>query len=169
MLFNVGMDRHFWAKAASTTCYSINRSPSIALNNKTPIEVWSGTPSDYSQIKVFGCTAYAHVDNGKLEPRAAKCVFLGYGSRVKEYKLWNPKTKKAMLSRSVVFNESKMHYANHSYNVQSSVPHKVSMLVENLDEDDHMFQDAAIPDLQVHDISPIIDYCLSTEHSSHVV
>jgi hypothetical protein len=43
------------------------------------------------------------------------------------------------------------------------------MLVENLDEDDHMFQDAAIPDLQVHDISPIIDDCLSTEHSSHVV
>ncbi|KAL5680980.1 hypothetical protein ACJX0J_007365 [Zea mays] len=41
---------HFWAKAASTTCYSINRSPSIALNNKTPIEV-------------FGCTAYAHDDH----------------------------------------------------------------------------------------------------------
>jgi hypothetical protein len=54
----------------------INRSPSIPLNKKTHIEVWSGTPADYSQLKVFGCTAYAHVDNGKLEPRAIKCFFL---------------------------------------------------------------------------------------------
>jgi hypothetical protein len=33
---------------------------------KTSIEVWSGSPYDYSQLRVFGCTAYAHVDNGKL-------------------------------------------------------------------------------------------------------
>jgi hypothetical protein len=52
----------------------------------------SGTPADYSQLKVFGCTAYAHIDNGKLEPRAVKCLFLGYGSGIKGYKLWNPKT-----------------------------------------------------------------------------
>ena len=45
------------------------------------------TPADYSQLKVFGCTAYAHVDNGKLEPRAVKCLFLGYSSGVKGYKL----------------------------------------------------------------------------------
>jgi hypothetical protein len=48
MLFNAGMDRHFWAEAVSTTCYLINRSPSIALNKKAHIEVRSGTPSDYS-------------------------------------------------------------------------------------------------------------------------
>ena len=88
----------------------INRSPSIPLDKKTPIEVWSDTPADYSQLKVFGCTAYAHVDNGKLEPRAIKCAFIGYGSGVKGYKLWNPETKKAFMSRSVVFNESVMYF-----------------------------------------------------------
>jgi hypothetical protein len=67
----------------------INRSPSIPLAKKTPIEVWSGTPADYSQLRFFGCTAYAHVDNGKLEPRAVKCIFLGYCSGVKAYNLWN--------------------------------------------------------------------------------
>jgi hypothetical protein len=95
--------------------------------------------------------------------------FLGYGSGVKGYKLWNPKTKEVVLSRSVVFKEYKIYYANRSSNVQQSVPDKVSLQVENLDEDDIMFQDAAIPDPQVHDISPIIDYSLSIDHSSPVV
>nr|ABA96191.1 retrotransposon protein, putative, Ty1-copia subclass [Oryza sativa Japonica Group] len=108
MLSNARMNKRFWAEVANTACYLINRSPSIPLNKKTPIEVWSGMPADYSQLRVFGCTAYAHVDNGKLEPRAIKCLFLGYGSGVKGYKLWNPKTNKTFMSRSVVFNESVM-------------------------------------------------------------
>jgi ATP-binding cassette subfamily B (MDR/TAP) protein 1 len=81
------MSKRFWAEAANTACYLINMSPSIPLNKKTSIEVWSGTPADYSQLKVFGCTAYAHVDNGKLEPKVVKCLFLGYGSGIKGYKL----------------------------------------------------------------------------------
>ena len=31
--------------------------------------------------------------------------FLGYGSGVKGYKLWNPETRKTFMSRSVIFNE----------------------------------------------------------------
>ena len=66
-----------------------------------PQNLWtgpgSGETADYSQLRVFGCTAYAHVDNGKLEPRDVKCLFLGYGSGVKRYKLWNPETKKDFL------------------------------------------------------------------------
>ena len=166
MLFNAGMDRYFWVEAASTACYLINRSPSIALNKKTPIEVWSDTPSDYSHLKVFGCTAYAYIDNGKLEPRAAKCVFLDYGSGVKGYKLWNPETKKSMLSRSVVFNESKMYYTNSSCNVQQTFPQRVSLQVENLNVDDQLVHGVAVPDPYVPDFSPITDDSLSTEHSS---
>jgi hypothetical protein len=122
MMSNASIGRQFWAEATSTTCYLINRSPSTAIEKKTPMEVWSSSPSDYSQLKVFGCTPYAHVDNGKLEPRAAKCVFLGYGSGVKGYKLWNPKTKKSMLSRSVVFNKSEMYYSKCATNAHNDVP-----------------------------------------------
>jgi hypothetical protein len=107
---NANMNKHFWAEAANTACDLINRSPSIPLNKKTPIAVWSGTHADYSQLKVFGCTAYAHVNNGKLGPRAIKCPFLGYGSGVKGYKLWNPETRNTFMSKSVVFNESVMFY-----------------------------------------------------------
>jgi transposase InsO family protein len=48
LLSNACMSRHFWAEAASTTGYLINRSLSIPLDKKTPIEVWSGTPANYS-------------------------------------------------------------------------------------------------------------------------
>jgi hypothetical protein len=62
----------------------------IPLDKKTLIEVWSGSPSNYSRLRVFSCTAHAHVDSEKLESRTVKCVFLSYGSGVKAYKLWNP-------------------------------------------------------------------------------
>jgi transposase InsO family protein len=153
MLSNASMGRQFWAEAASIACYLINRSPSTAIEKKTPMEVWSGSPSDYSQLKVFGCTAYAHVNNDKLEPRAAKYIFLGYSSGVKGYKLWNPETKKSMLSRSVVFNESEMYYSNRATDAHDDVPQKVSVQVKNLDEGDHVIDDdAGAQDTHVLDI-----------------
>jgi transposase InsO family protein len=48
MLYDARMSKRFWAEAANTACYLINRSPSIPLNKKTPVEVWSGTLADYS-------------------------------------------------------------------------------------------------------------------------
>jgi transposase InsO family protein len=38
MLSNARMNKSFWAEAGNTACYLINRSPSIPLNKKTPIE-----------------------------------------------------------------------------------------------------------------------------------
>ena len=98
----------FWAEATSTACYLINRSPSVAIEKKTPQEVWSGSPTTYSDLKIFGCPAYAHVNNGKLESRSMKCIFLGYKSSVKDYKLWCPETKKLVISRDVIFYETSM-------------------------------------------------------------
>ena len=71
----------------SIACYLINFSLSVAIEKKTPQEVWPGSPATYSDLKIFGCPTYAHVNNGKLEPRSMKCIFLGYKSGVKGYKL----------------------------------------------------------------------------------
>ncbi|KAJ9566010.1 hypothetical protein OSB04_001976 [Centaurea solstitialis] len=80
----------------------------ILEKKKTPMEVWSGSPADYMDLKIFGCPAYARVDNGKLEPRAIKCNFLGYKDGVKGFRLWCPETKKILISRDVTFDESSM-------------------------------------------------------------
>ena len=107
MLSHSSLSKHFWAEAASYSCYIINRSPHSSLDNKVPEEVWSKRQLDYSQIRIFGSPAYVHVREGKLDPRAKKCIFLGFTHGVKGFRLWCPeaKSKRIIHSRDVVFNE----------------------------------------------------------------
>jgi hypothetical protein len=70
-------------EAASAAFYLIKRSPNSAIDFKIPEEVWIGEPVNYSNLRSFGCSAYAHVNNGKLVPRAQKCTLDGCGSGVK--------------------------------------------------------------------------------------
>ncbi|PHT40240.1 Retrovirus-related Pol polyprotein from transposon TNT 1-94 [Capsicum baccatum] len=108
MLSHSTLGKEFWAEAASTSCYLINRSPNRSLDCKILEEVWSGNPIDYSNFRIFGCPAYSHVNEGKLEPRAKKCIFLGYGLGVKGYRLYDPESRKIFHSRNVTFNENGM-------------------------------------------------------------
>ncbi|KOM37136.1 hypothetical protein LR48_Vigan03g051700 [Vigna angularis] len=110
MLLGSGLSKAFWGEAANTVVYLINRSLSSTLNYKTPMEVWSGRPADYSHMKVFGSLAFAHVKGDKLDARAVRSVFLGYAEGVKEYRLWRLDTKssKLIISRDVIFDETRM-------------------------------------------------------------
>ncbi|WVZ05356.1 hypothetical protein V8G54_018702 [Vigna mungo] len=109
MLLGSGLSKAFWGEAANTAVYLINRSPSSALNFKTPMEVWSGRPADYSHLRVFGSLAFAHVRGDKLDSQAAKCIFLGYAEGVKGYRLWRlDSPSKLIISRDVIFDETRM-------------------------------------------------------------
>ena len=88
MLSNAGLGKQFWADAVMYASHLINCLPSTALNDKTPLEVWSGKPiNDYDTLHVFGSTAYYHVKESKLDPRAKKALFMGVTSGVKGYRL----------------------------------------------------------------------------------
>lgn len=67
--------------------YLINKSPLVAIGFKTLKEMWNVIPPKYDHLRVFGCVAYANVKQGKMEPRAKKCMFVGYTDGVKGYKL----------------------------------------------------------------------------------
>nr|GEW08837.1 retrovirus-related Pol polyprotein from transposon TNT 1-94 [Tanacetum cinerariifolium] len=99
--------RDFWVEAATAATYLINCSPHTSLDGNIPKILWSGNFVDYSNLRVFGCLVYVHVNEGKLVHRAVKCIFLGYGFRVKGYRVWcpDPKYRKIIHSRHVTFNE----------------------------------------------------------------
>ncbi|KAF3622230.1 hypothetical protein FXO37_32427 [Capsicum annuum] len=59
-------------------------------------------------LRIFGYPAYAHVDNGNLKPRSVKCIFKGYKPGIKGYKLWCPESRKVIISRDVVLDETVM-------------------------------------------------------------
>ena len=84
MLSNAGLGKQFWVEAVMSASPFINRLPSATLNSKTPLEVWSGKPiNDYDTLHVFGSTAYYHVNESKLDPRAKKALFMGVTLGVK--------------------------------------------------------------------------------------
>ena len=73
-----------------TTCYLVNRSPTSALIDKNPQEVWTGKKPSIKHLKFFGCDAYVHVPKekmSKLDNKAEKCIFIGYKDGMKGYKL----------------------------------------------------------------------------------
>nr|GEX30144.1 retrotransposon protein, putative, Ty1-copia subclass [Tanacetum cinerariifolium] len=111
LLIQSGLCKTFWVKATCTTAYLMNRSPSTTIEKKTPIEMWSGHPSDYGMLRIFGCVAYPHDKQGKLELRAIKCVLFGYPEGVKGYRLYklDDESPKIITSGNVVFNESVMY------------------------------------------------------------
>lgn len=111
MLADSKLPHRFWAEALSTMVYLRNRSPTKALEGITPYEAWSGTTPDVSFLRIFGCSAYAHVpkaERHKLDSKTRKCVMLGYGTDRKGYRLYDLGRMKVIHSRDVVFDETSM-------------------------------------------------------------
>ncbi|CDP17738.1 unnamed protein product [Coffea canephora] len=109
MLSNAGLGRKFWAEAVTYAQHLVNRLPSSAIGGKTPLEVWSGKlATDYDSLRIFDSTAYYHVNESKLDPRAKKALFMGFSAGVKGYRLWYLEAKKTIISRDVTFDESVM-------------------------------------------------------------
>jgi hypothetical protein len=111
MLSNPKLQQELWEEAILTTRYLINRSLSTAINCNILEEVWTSHLYDFSNIRIFGCDAYALISKDqryKLDPRSKRYVFVGYGDGVNGYILWDPTTHKLIISKDVVFDESSL-------------------------------------------------------------
>ena len=111
MLTNAKLPHKFWGEALSTAIYLRNRSPTKAVKEMTPYEAWTTKKPSVGHIRMFGCDAYAHVpkdERGKLDPKAKKSIFVGYGEEeTKGYLLYDAVHAKIMFSQDVMFNEGK--------------------------------------------------------------
>jgi len=63
MLSHSGLSKSFWAEAASTTCYLINRSPNRSIDCNIPEEVWSGDQEDAREKVEFEIKTPAHEED----------------------------------------------------------------------------------------------------------
>ena len=64
---------------------------------------------------VFGCTCFVRDHNparGKLDPRALKCVFVGYSPTQKWYKCYHPPSRKLFVYMDVTFFESQPYFSS---------------------------------------------------------
>ncbi|CAL5370298.1 unnamed protein product [Camellia sinensis] len=108
MLHEKGLPKTFWGEAVYTSVYLMNRCPTKALKDKTPFEAWSGRKPSVNHLKVFGSICYAHVPKEvrhKLDENSKKCIFVGYSSKSKGYRLFSLDQKKVIICRDVLFDE----------------------------------------------------------------
>ena len=99
----------FLGDAIKCAAYLRNRSPSNALDNKTPHEMWFGHLPSIRHLRVFGSTCYALIpkeQRNKLGARSRRCIFLGYEEYSKAYCLYDDVNKKFFISRDVIFLET---------------------------------------------------------------
>ncbi|TQD88564.1 hypothetical protein C1H46_025883 [Malus baccata] len=108
LLVKGSIPKKFWPEVVLWSVHILNRSPTFSVKNMTPQEAWSGQKPLVDHFKVFGCIAYAHIPDEKrkkLDDKSEKCIFLGVSEVSKAYKLYNPVTKKIVVSRDVIFDE----------------------------------------------------------------
>jgi len=88
LLFQSSLPKAYWSYAVAHVVYLINRLLSVILNNKSPYELLHKLPPTYLDSKIFGSLGFASsLENNKtkLEPKARKCVFIGYKIEIKGY------------------------------------------------------------------------------------
>ncbi|KAJ3668810.1 hypothetical protein LUZ61_022792 [Rhynchospora tenuis] len=82
MMISMNVPKHLWGQAVLTAAALINRMPS--RDNRPSV--------------------------GKLDPRAVKCIFVGYSATQKGYVCWSPVEKRLFVSMDVHFREFEPYY-----------------------------------------------------------
>lgn len=108
MLLSTDLSHELWAEAVNCAAYILNRRPCKANNSVTPYEKWFGKPPSLKHMRKFGSAAYVHVPDqfrSKWDSKSRKLIMVGYDGYSTNYRLYNPESKKIIISSNVSFNE----------------------------------------------------------------
>ncbi|XP_060964985.1 retrovirus-related Pol polyprotein from transposon RE2 [Cannabis sativa] len=140
MMFYMNVPKYLWGDAVLTASYLINRMPTKVLHYTTPLKCFkkffptSRINSDLP-LKIFGSTVFVHLpkmSRSKLDPRAEKCIFLGYPPNKKGYKCFNPISKRIYITMDVSFAENSPYFSKNFVQGENSVVQNFWELVEPL-------------------------------------
>lgn len=110
MIHTANLDKSFWAEALATAVYIRNRVTSRSLPPRTtPHHLWKRVKPELGHLRIFGSNCFYTVPKSKvkkLDARSQKAIFMGYSTQSKGYKLWDPQTRRMIVSRDVTFRES---------------------------------------------------------------
>jgi transposase InsO family protein/uncharacterized membrane protein YgcG len=112
LLFTMNVPKFMWSEAVMMATFLINRTPSRVTGMKSPCELIFTENKFPVPPKVFGCVCFVRDHRpsvNKLDPRAVKCIFIGYSSGQRGYKCWSP-SERTFVSMDVTFRESEPFY-----------------------------------------------------------
>jgi len=108
MIHSKNLPLKLWAEAANMAVHVLNRAGKSTVEGKTPYELWSGKTTKLEKLVIFGATTYVHVlkeKRRKLDSKAVKGYFVGYGKDIKGFRTWFPDKDKIETQRDVIFKE----------------------------------------------------------------
>jgi hypothetical protein len=92
---NIGQT--YWVEAMHTAVHILNKAHLRPHSNKTPYELWYGTPASIKHFKFFGSKCYIKNNNenlGKYDERVDEGIILGYATNSKGYICFNKRLHK---------------------------------------------------------------------------
>ncbi|KAM2096074.1 hypothetical protein ACFX1R_019771 [Malus domestica] len=161
MLHEKGMPHYLWDEVVHTAVYLLNRCPTKALDNITPFEAYSKSKPGIAHLRIFGALCYVHVPKElrhKLESKSVKGVFVGYATCEKGYKVFDPATKKLILSRDIVFYEKAV------WNWKGSSEQHEMLLIEGRFVYDSLSSENTLP--QISHVSQYLGRNINAENSN---
>uniref|UniRef100_A0A0A9WLY1 Retrovirus-related Pol polyprotein from transposon TNT 1-94 n=1 Tax=Lygus hesperus TaxID=30085 RepID=A0A0A9WLY1_LYGHE len=105
LLNETKLPKELWGEAIRTAAYTLNRSPSAAIDGEIPVKLMNGRV-DLDRLRVFGSKCWKmNIPKGdKFEDRAIPTRLVGYQDN--GYRLFCPATERIVTSRDVVFDEN---------------------------------------------------------------
>ncbi|CAI7861609.1 unnamed protein product [Closterium sp. NIES-54] len=114
LLVEAGLPDYFWPDAVRSACVAKNRALThVGADKWVPYVEWIGRKPKVDMLRVFGCMCMAlvpkHLRHNKLGAKAIWAVHLGMVQNSKGWLLWDPFTKKFLVSRDCKFMENLMY------------------------------------------------------------
>nr|GFC83755.1 retrovirus-related Pol polyprotein from transposon TNT 1-94 [Tanacetum cinerariifolium] len=98
----------FWAEAIATACFTQNCSLVIPRHEKMPYHIINERKPSVKFFHIFGSVCYIVRDGenlDKIKEKGDECIFVGYSTQSRAYRVFNKRTRVIMESIHVNFDE----------------------------------------------------------------
>ncbi|GJV56889.1 retrovirus-related pol polyprotein from transposon TNT 1-94 [Tanacetum coccineum] len=132
----------FWAEAIAIACFTQNRSLVIPRHEKTPYHIINARKPSVKFFHIFGSLCYIIRDGENLDKMKEKddtCIFVGYSTQSKAYRVFNKRTKIIVETIHVNFDELPQMVSDH---VSSDPGPQCSTMV--LEQESLLHQDISV-------------------------